>query len=979
MMMTVPVACVGRTREMGQLTESLSAAADHTPSVVLLGGEAGMGKSWLVRHFAKSVSKNALILTGACIELGLGDIPYAPLIEALRRLVREVGEQRARELVGQDGSLLLGLITDSASMGLLGAPGAQVRVFRAALSMLENMGGQAGPVVLIFEDMHWADPSTLDLVAYLTRVKSHERVMLLCTYRSSLPKGHSLRRMLAEPEFTRRIRRISLSGFTKPEFRDFMGARAEALDPDRRQRIFDLSEGNPFFAELLLGAKDATYLPENVKELMRAQLEQLGEHAAAVTRMAAVAGRRVSDHLLAAVNEVEERLLDRAIREAIEAQILIAHEDETYEFRHALLRETVYESLNGRERRRMHAAMAHALATGDRADAHTAMEMAHHWYQAGRQREALAAAVRAGGLAAGMRAFQEAETLYRIALALWAEVPDAQDIAATTRVRVLTEAADAARWAGHVKQAVDWARNAIDELPPDADPALSGELYERLGSYQWEAAAIEDSLATYGEAERLLAAQPPSPVKSRVASKLAASVMLKGNYSAALQAARAALELARAAGARAEEGRALNSIGLALTMLGRADEGVPRLRDALRIAQENDHLEDLFRAYGNLGLALEHSGDLRGAVDVLLDGLAQTRALGLFGARQAGVLANNASAAMFLLGRWDEAVALLDEALEDRPVKQTIYMRLTRVQIDVGQGRYADAERMLAEVRVHPNNDPRFVGPLYTCMAEIAMWHGDVPSACAAVENGLDAVSHGENALVRLQLCAFGLRIGADECLLPAAFQAQRAAARSFVARLLDAARQAASKHPEQPEIALLLSQCEAEGTRAEGVDKARMWAPIAQAWTEHDQLPLAAYAWWRQAGAAARTGRMKPTATEAARLAHAAALQLGAQPLRAQIEQLAERYRLDLVVPASTDSEPVPVAPYDKYGLTDREVQVLREVCDGHSNTQIARRLFISESTVGVHVTHILRKLKVPSRVAAATLAHQQNFFSTR
>ena len=167
-----------------------------------------------------------------------------------------------------------------------------------------------------------------------------------------------------------------------------------------------------------------------------------------------------------------------------------------------------------------------------------------------------------------------------------------------------------------------------------------------------------------------------------MASKLAAAELIAGRYTQGPEGAQTALILARTVGARAEEGRALNSIGLALTMLDRADEGVPLLRDALRIAEETDHLEDLFRAYGNLGLALEHSGDLRGAVNILQDGLAQTRTLGLFGARQSGVLANNASAAMFLLGRWHEAVALLDEALEDRPVKQTIYMRLTRAQID---------------------------------------------------------------------------------------------------------------------------------------------------------------------------------------------------------------------------------------------------------------------------------------------------------
>ncbi len=973
-------AFVGRARELKQLNELLSSAADSRPSVALLSGEAGMGKSTLVQEFAGSAPERVRVLSGACIGLGLGGIPYAPLIDALRGLMRDAGgEEQARALIGPVGSELFGLITDSAGSGLLGAPGAQVRVFGAVMSMLAHLGERA-PILLIFEDMHWTDPSTLDLVRYLTRVKSNERVMLLCTYRSSLPRGHALRGLLAEPDFTRRVHRISLGGFTRPEFREFTHNLVGELDPDRRLRLFDLSEGNPFFAELLLTARDATRLPDNVKELMQAQLELLSEHAAAVTRVAAVAGRRVSDRLLAAVSQVDDPLLDRAIRECTEAQILIEHEAETYEFRHALLRETVYESLRGSERRRMHAAMARALAADDQADARAAMEMAHHWFQAGEhKREALASAVRAGELAARMRAFQEAEKLYGNALALWPDVPDAEAIAGTTRVDVLGAAADAARWAGHVKPAVDWARAAIDQLPADPDPAQAGELYERLGNYQWEAAAIADALEALHEAERRLAGQPASAVESRLLSKLATAAMLAGNYADGLELAKSALDMAREVGARAEEGRALNSAGLALAMRGRASEGVPLLRDAVRIAEENDHLEDLFRAYGNLGMALELSGDLRGAIEVLQDGLAQSRVLGLFGARQGGVLANNAGAAMFLLGRWDQAVILLDEAMEDRPVKQTIYMRLTRAQIDVARGRWEDAERLLADVRVHPNNDPRFVGPLYTCTAEIAVGRGALAEARDTIERGVEAVSRTENALVCLQLYAVGLRVTADERLLPVGPQADHDAARSLAQQWLDGAREAAGEPPSQSEIAVLLAQCEAEWARADGADTVETWAQIADDWTGLDQPFPMAYARWRQAEAAARTGRRRQAAAEAARLAHAAAQRLEARPLLREVEELAKRHRLDLAGPSEAPAAPESPEPYEKFKLTDREVQVLREVCEGHTNTEIARKLFITESTVGVHVTHILKKLGVKGRTAAAAMAHQLSFFQTR
>ena len=934
-----------------------------------------MGKSRLAHEFARSVSGRALVLSGACVGLGLGEIPYAPLIDALRMLIRQVGEHEAGELAGPDGAELFGLVDSTGAGRFLEAAGAQVRVFNAVLRMLGHLGRQK-PVLLLFEDLQWADPSTLGLVAYLTRVKSNERAMVLCTYRSSLSQGHPLRNLLAEPQFTGHVHRLSLNGFTKPEFRAFTHDVAGEVDLERLQRIFDLSQGNPFYAGLLLTSRETSRLPDDVKELMRAQLDQLSEHAAAVTRIAAIAGRRVGDRLLATVCEMDEPLLDNALRECERAQILIFHEvEQAYEFRHPLLRETVYEGLTARERRRVHSAMARALAADEHDNARAAMEMAHHWYQTENKHEALTAAVRAGKIAVRMRAFQEAEALYRNALDLWRLVPDPQAVSGTTRVRVLAAAADAARWAGHLKPAVDWAGEATAEWDAGDDPAEAGELYERLGSYQWEAGAMEDSLEAFQEAQRRLENQPASAVKSRVASKLATATMVKGNYSQALGLARSALEMALEADARAEQGRALNSTGLALTMRGSAGEGVPLLREAVEIAEENDHLEDLFRAYGNLGLALEHSGDLRGAVSVLHDGLAQARVLGVLGARQVGVLANNACAAMYLLGRWEEAATLLEEMMEDRPVRQTLYMRLTLAQIEVARGRWEQAQRLLAEVSVHPNADPRFLGPLYICAAEIEMWRGDLPAARAAVDDGMDAVSSAENSLVRLQLCAAGLRAAADECLSDPGVSAQPGGARAFADRLLETARQVAGQ-PQEAEIAVLLSQCEAEWSRAGRTDTAEGWTRIAENWVRQDQPFPAAYARLRQAEAEFRA-RRKNRSGQALRLAHAAAQVLGAEPLRDRIEAFSQRHRVLLTDPATGAVVPAPRRPYDGYKLTTRELEVLRGACDGYTRSQVAARLFISVNTVNVHTHNAIHKLGVTSWEAAVMLANKHGFFT--
>jgi tetratricopeptide (TPR) repeat protein len=712
MMSPMVPAFVGRAAESRQLEDLLVEAENRSPATVMLDGEAGVGKTRLLQEFAtKAEATGAFVLAGNCIPLGEGAIPYGPLTEALRLLVRQNGLPQAQKLAGPAWSKLASLIVDFTGDGEppAGMPGSQIRVFGAVSRLLDHIGRHA-PLALIFEDVHWADPSTLDLISYLTRTKSDQRMMLVCSYRSGLPPEHALRIMLAEPEFTRRTHRISLSRFTDAELRSFvLTLVTEPVSPERMERYIELSEGNPYFAEQLVTADDPASailrVPESLNEIMLIRLAKLSGAATQVVRVAAVAGRRVSDSLLATVIE-DEASLDDALWECLDQRILLVEDriDEAYVFQHALLREAAYNTVSPRERRRLHAAMAEALTPDIDEHPRLLPELAHHWFAADRAPEALAAAVRAGALAIRMRAFQEAETQYRRALELWPGMPDAEAVAGVAREGVLRMAADAARWAGHVHRAVGWSRQAISEADPDADPARVGELYERLGSYLWEAGAVGDSVEACRQAHRLLVGRPPTAVSSRVQSALATAAVRDGQHTEALRLARCAAEEARSVGARPEEGRALNSAGLALSMLGQPDEGEALLRASLRIATEVEHLEDMLRAYGNLGVCLARSGRLAVAVDVQLAGLEKARSLGVLHTRQGGVLANNAGAVLFLLGRWDEAVALLDEVLLHRPLSETLYQRLTKAEIDLAGGRFEEADHLLDGVRRHPEH-----------------------------------------------------------------------------------------------------------------------------------------------------------------------------------------------------------------------------------------------------------------------------------
>ncbi|RDI24518.1 ATP-binding protein [Lentzea flaviverrucosa] len=934
---------IGRDQEVARLTRLLEDAVTGKPVVVMVNGEAGVGKSRLLAEFADSArATGAVVLAGGCLELQSGAVPYGPLVQALRVLVRQHGEQEARRLAGpvwdELAALIAGVAGSSPASGT--GLGAQHHVFLAVSRMFDHIGSLA-PLVVVFEDVHWADTATLDLIAYLALTVSDQRLMLVCGYRSGLRLGHPLRTRLAQPDFTRHTHRMPLVPFTRGELRAFVAELTGGdVSPERADRYFELSEGNPYFTEQLVAADDPArpdpHVPESLTDLMHAQLAQLGPDAATVVRVAAVAGRQVSDDLLAQVAGVTDSALDSALTECLDRQVLVDVLGDSYRFRHALLRETAYGTVRLRERKRLHAALAEVLADEVVRDPHVLPELAYHWSAADRVPEALRAAIGAGDLAVRVRAFQDAEVQYRRALDLWARHPEAAP-AAVNRVQVLKVAADAARWAGHLTQAVEWAEEAVAAASSES-PQLLGELHERLGSYRWEAGFDAESLWSYRLAHELLRDEPPSALGSRVRSALATVEAKSGRYTEALAMAREAEREAEQANARAEVGRARNSAGLALTLLGDHTTGIATLRDAHRIAEETDHLEDLLRAAGNLGVCLERAGQDAEAVEVFRQALERSRQLGLMGSRQAGLLANNACAMLFLTGGWEEASRLIAEVLRYFPKRETTFQRLTKAEMDLATGRFAEAERLLESVRNHPSAQPKFLSPLYRCLAELAVSREEPDAALATVRHGIEAIAGTEEHLLRLQLCAFGLKVAADHSL--------------DAGDLLGHA----SPPDGDTESAVLAAVCAAEADRAGNADTATAWHSITEAWRQLDRPYPMAYSLARLAGAAAREGDRELAARAAAEAAEVAG-RLGAKPLAGTITSIQRAHHL---LPRETRSTRNP------FGLTARELEIVRELDAGLTNRQLGTQLHVTKATVGRHLSNVYQKLGVTNKTAA-------------
>ena len=446
---------VGRRGELEQVRTALGAATEGQPTIVLVAGEAGVGKTRFVAEATGALGPAYRVLAGGCVDVAGGTVPFAPIIEALRGLARSLPEAELNRLFGPGRADLAPLLpqlrrdpTDGDGTGLAYGS-AQGRLFEAVLGLLDRLTA-TGPVVLVVEDMHWADRSTLDLLAFLVRNLRQGPMLLLGTFRSDeLHRRHPLVPFLAELKRARPIVHIDLARFDRREVMDQVEAIAgRSPDPELVDRIYSRSEGNPFFAEELLAAEGTIngQVPDTLREVLGARIAALGDSSQELLRIAAAAGTRVRTDLLAAVAGMEDETLLRSLRESVEHQILVPDDDggaSRYRFRHTLVQEAVYADLLPAERTRLHASFAgvlEELPEADR-DASAAAEIAYHWYAAHDLPRALEASVRAGIAAESAWAFAEAQVQFERALELWDRVPGAGQRVGLDRVDLLERAA----------------------------------------------------------------------------------------------------------------------------------------------------------------------------------------------------------------------------------------------------------------------------------------------------------------------------------------------------------------------------------------------------------------------------------------------------------------------------------------------------------------------------------------------------------
>ena len=425
-------ALVGRSDQLSALDTALAEVGRGRPSTVLVGGEAGVGKSRLVSEFAeRSRGAGARVLIGGCLELGAEGLPFVPFTFVLRGLVRDLGVAAVAELLpgGASKELARLLPEFGEPAGPDGTGEARARLFEQMLLLLEHLA-EAEPVVLVIEDMHWADRSTRDLLAFLIRNQpTLDGVLIMVTYRSDdLHRSHPLRPLLAELDRIDWVTRMDLGRLTRQGTGQLV-AQIIGRDPDddRLAAVYRRTEGNPLFVEALLGDGElGSGLPESLHDLLVAGVRRLPEESQEVVRVASAGGERTGHGLLAAVTGLDGTALARALRPAVAANVLLTDPD-GYMFRHALIREAVHDELLPGERSQLHSRFAEAIG----ADPALVMpgrapgEQSYHWYAAHDTTRALMSAWKAADQAGRSLAYAEQLAMLSRVLELWPQVPDA--------------------------------------------------------------------------------------------------------------------------------------------------------------------------------------------------------------------------------------------------------------------------------------------------------------------------------------------------------------------------------------------------------------------------------------------------------------------------------------------------------------------------------------------------------------------------
>lgn len=999
---------IGRQQELRMLLDYAHRARSGAgAATILVGGDAGVGKTRLIAELTDRVA-GGRVVAGGCLELGVDGLPFAPFVAVLRQILRDHG-RAVFDALAQRGA------ADNAHGPLaaqelarllpeLGPPPEDRRearglLFEQVLRLLTAVAGDDGLTVVI-EDLHWADTATRDLLVFLLRNLDTAAVQIVATYRSDdLHRGHPLRRLLLELERLPSVTRLELEPLGPEEAAEQAAAvRGYELAPDEAAALFDRTGGNPLFVESLAGQSGflGAGLPERPRELLLASLEGLDAAHRDVLRVAAigaVSAAHIEHDLLAHVAGLTENDLTAALRALVDANVLRV-DGTGYRFRHALLREAVHDELLPGEHTRLHLRFAEALdALPQAVPFHRlAAEQAHHYYSGHDLARALSAAWWAAVRASETLAFAEELRMLERVLEYWERVPDAVErVEGHSHPQVVARAAAAALESGDFFRARALCDAGLAEIPGDADDERSrvdrAVLLRRRGQARTQisdgdgVADLVEAMAVhpshdpgYGFVLSLLAREAMLHQEDSLAARQPAADPVRGDAPLGLSATELAAEAIRcshAGGDTCAESDALLTLGTCRMNEGEFEEGRAILERGLELAKQLQDPSLESRGMANLAHYMRERGMHEEALLQLGAAMDRLRELGLMSASGPFVALNIAETRFDmgdLAGSRDKVRASL--AWSPSPAHR-VYLITVDVRAALAQGDVEGARRGAADLspdRLSGNSRIHTMQLSAAALIDLHTAERDFVHALELAGLALARIDFDRSpgyGWVVLDRIAETLRQAAE---LPAGgpdATGVRAAVAGFAARLrIDGPVQSAYQATVRARLASSAGDRSPDGA----ADAAAAWSAAVEVWNEvamplhrAEALLLAA----ESSLAADRGAQVGDPLREVAKRA----AEHGAAVLEGRARELARRAGVALddggsgggTVPAGLPA-----------GLTPREAEVLRLLARGHTNAGIAEELFIAPKTASVHVSHILAKLDLPNRASAGARAHE-------
>lgn len=959
---------IGREDELARLSGVLERARDGESRAMLVAGDAGVGKTRVLHEVVGRAAQAGMsVFTGHCVDLGDVGLPYLPFTEVLGAVAQD---ERFAPVLGA-----YPVVERLMGGGSADEAGDRLRLFEGIAGLLADLA-DITPLLLVLEDLHWADQSSRDLLRFLLSrgilqrsaggAPTH-RLAVLASYRADdLHRRHPLRPLLAELVRLPAVERLELRPMPDAEVARLVRALRDGPLPDTTvRRIVERAEGNAFYAEELLAATGSGDggVPSGLADVLLIRFEQLSDTAQQVLRTAAVAGRRVEHDLLRAAVGLPEEELEGALREAIGRQLLVPGQGDTYAFRHALAREAVYADLLPGERARLHGAFARLIeGRGPRAE--SAAERAHHYRESHDLAPALAASLEAADHAQRVGAPAEELRHLEAALDLWSAVePSARPTGeGVDRVRLMLRASAAAAHTGELHRAVSLTRAALAGAGQEADSELAARVRYTLAGNLMSVDNLTAAFAYSSEALAMIPAEPPSRTWVWAAATHVLAARHVGENETARRVARQALSRAEELDVADAQADLLVSLAVIEGDGRRSPEGRERLRRARDLARSSGNAPVEMRALFNLAVGTYESGHLEESLPWITEGLDRARRAGLLSSPYPMEMRYLQLLVLYTLGRWDDCVRAAATDAEVLPaaggyrIGPALYVALAR-----GDFRAADRARTLLEGPFD------WMAALVAGIAltEAAALQGDAEAAVERMRSTVAVLTDdaGTRPHVTVRLAALALSAVADRAAELRLKEDQEGARRwaETAGELVESAR-ALAVHggvPQGPEGQAWLARAEAEWQRAVSGPDPEAWAKAVAAFDFGDVYEPARCR-LRYAEALLAADRRAEAAAEA-RAAREVFARLGAKVLLERVDELIRRGRLT-EAPAAGASL-----------LTAREQDVLRLLARGRSNRQIGEELFITGKTASVHVSNILAKLGAASRTEAVAVAYRQ------